>query len=554
MPEKLSMQQFAATIKAKYPDYASVPDDELVRRITYKYPDYLSMVQFDDPNAAIKAQQAAKYPTAAETGVTDNRSAAAVARDQALQVVYGIPQLVTGPLSAIYEGAGAVKDMAMGRGSQRMQSLVSDTTAGALTGTAELIGTPVRGAAALVAPESVQAPTQQEWERHAQASGANAAGVGVGGVISKITPEGLMTRAANNRAAVADSRAPSTIPTNARSAAVQAASRMLNPARRLAAAVEERVAKWIAESPKGNTAALAVEQPPVSILPDNPRSPSAIRAAAQDEARRATTWEQSGSAAAESQPLGIQRPGVPQFVDDALEAGRRQADFDNAPQGFIQTQRPTSPSQPLEVPEGFGSSMTERASGPTAAEITATERAIKPLGRKAQQSTIRNIPQLAKVAPELFPVDYQTFPAKAMQSLERMTKTIETAEAAVPRETMVPRQPILDGFAALAEEYKARGIPSAELAIENVAKRWLELPEQIPWEQFVKMKRGFFDNTATAANSTPLMRAYGHLMDASSKVSTALAEANRAYSIVRRAMQDAGVDVRSGRRIREVGK
>lgn len=44
MPE--TVEQFAARIKAKYPDYQSVPDRELVERITTKYPEYKNQVDF----------------------------------------------------------------------------------------------------------------------------------------------------------------------------------------------------------------------------------------------------------------------------------------------------------------------------------------------------------------------------------------------------------------------------------------------------------------------------------------------------------------------------
>ena len=35
-----SPQEFAASIKAKYPQYAEIPDDELVTRILDKHPVY----------------------------------------------------------------------------------------------------------------------------------------------------------------------------------------------------------------------------------------------------------------------------------------------------------------------------------------------------------------------------------------------------------------------------------------------------------------------------------------------------------------------------------
>ena len=43
----LSVEQFAAKIKAKYPDYASVPDDELAKKIVEKYPEYRTQVSLD---------------------------------------------------------------------------------------------------------------------------------------------------------------------------------------------------------------------------------------------------------------------------------------------------------------------------------------------------------------------------------------------------------------------------------------------------------------------------------------------------------------------------
>jgi hypothetical protein len=42
----LSTAEFAARIKAEYPDYASVPDEELTRRVLAKYPEYRQQVTF----------------------------------------------------------------------------------------------------------------------------------------------------------------------------------------------------------------------------------------------------------------------------------------------------------------------------------------------------------------------------------------------------------------------------------------------------------------------------------------------------------------------------
>ncbi len=119
-----------------------------------------------DPNAAIKAQQAAKYPTLSETGVTDNRTPAEVARDQALQAVYGGGRLIAGMPGAVMEGAGALKDMLTGKGSARMQGVVSDTAAGivspAITAGRGALGQPV---------------SREEWEQAASGAGANLIGL-----------------------------------------------------------------------------------------------------------------------------------------------------------------------------------------------------------------------------------------------------------------------------------------------------------------------------------------------------------------------------------------
>lgn len=52
----LSVQEFAAKVKAKYPEYQSLADDDLARRIVAKYPEYEGQVSLA-PSVAEKAQQ-----------------------------------------------------------------------------------------------------------------------------------------------------------------------------------------------------------------------------------------------------------------------------------------------------------------------------------------------------------------------------------------------------------------------------------------------------------------------------------------------------------------
>lgn len=58
----LSAEEFAGKIKAAYPDYASVPDQELTAKILQKYPDYQSQVL---PPGAAQARAAVAKPLAA---------------------------------------------------------------------------------------------------------------------------------------------------------------------------------------------------------------------------------------------------------------------------------------------------------------------------------------------------------------------------------------------------------------------------------------------------------------------------------------------------------
>jgi hypothetical protein len=44
-----TVEQFAARLKKKYPDYKSVPDRELVEKVLSKHPEYRSQVELDDP-------------------------------------------------------------------------------------------------------------------------------------------------------------------------------------------------------------------------------------------------------------------------------------------------------------------------------------------------------------------------------------------------------------------------------------------------------------------------------------------------------------------------
>lgn len=52
-PAKLSVDEFAAKIKAKYPDYAHIDNAELVKKITTKYPDYNSQIDYGQKKSPV---------------------------------------------------------------------------------------------------------------------------------------------------------------------------------------------------------------------------------------------------------------------------------------------------------------------------------------------------------------------------------------------------------------------------------------------------------------------------------------------------------------------
>jgi hypothetical protein len=62
--QQFTPQEFAAKVKAKYPVYASIPDDQLVEKVTAKYPQYKTSIKFSPesqrPDAVKQAQAVIK--------------------------------------------------------------------------------------------------------------------------------------------------------------------------------------------------------------------------------------------------------------------------------------------------------------------------------------------------------------------------------------------------------------------------------------------------------------------------------------------------------------
>lgn len=53
-PTKISAVEFAAKIKAKYPEYQDISDVELAQKMVAKYPEYVNVVELGEPQPVKK--------------------------------------------------------------------------------------------------------------------------------------------------------------------------------------------------------------------------------------------------------------------------------------------------------------------------------------------------------------------------------------------------------------------------------------------------------------------------------------------------------------------
>jgi hypothetical protein len=301
-----------------------------------------------------------------------------------------------------------------------------------------------------------------------------------------------MEKAGRARAAVANMRGESKIPTTQVGAVKAVAKAAVRPAVNGLATLAEKAAKI--RDPYATTAAMT----------------------ATDEARRAASWEP-----AEKVPLTDQQPLNVPYPQNPTNAE------------YLQPPNPDIPVVPRDV-------------------LMARE-AIAPSGTAAKLSTLRNIPDLLKEVPELAGTPKgPAFDAKLVNGFRAKEAALDAVEKSVPRETQVP---IGNAKAALEElqgDYSAMGMNKAVRALEKLQAGIAEFPQAIPWDQFVEMKRAFFKEVSP--NTAWARKAYRVLMDLSDQVSPELTKANRSYYIVRTALDNAKIDRFSGERIMDVGK
>lgn len=126
MPEELTPQSFARTIKNKYPQYESVPDVELTRRILEKYPAYREKFRQSTMLAGKKAVLTSEFEKAQPESTIGTRS-----REAAIGLLE--PFNAENILGAGKQGIEALWQMLSGGGTGKAQEIVK----GAVTAPAQ---------------------------------------------------------------------------------------------------------------------------------------------------------------------------------------------------------------------------------------------------------------------------------------------------------------------------------------------------------------------------------------------------------------------------------
>lgn len=205
---------------------------------------YQTIFKKPELSPKIAKQQGYKAP---ET--PDERSTWQVAGDQAMNVVKGAMNVIPG---MIHEGGNLVDAAWKGASGRSVEGVMqaSDTAANVLHGVAapfQGLATSARGLGAAIAPETINAPSRQDWEEAAQTGGATAVGAGLEG-LRTVAPETMMSKAASARSVVANIPDPS-FPLTKFSAATQAAKAVARPVVNAGATVLEKLAKIRAGRP-----------------------------------------------------------------------------------------------------------------------------------------------------------------------------------------------------------------------------------------------------------------------------------------------------------------
>lgn len=159
MPDKLNIEQFAAKIRERRPDLASVPNSTLVGKVLMGAPELKDYVDLSPEANGAKDVKPVMYPGG-------NQTAGQVAQDQSAEVLKGAGQAITGLPGALKQLGGAAWDALKGD-----YGASTNAAKQMASGIAQPFATAGRGLGALAAPQSVAPPTEDAWKQAAQGAG-----------------------------------------------------------------------------------------------------------------------------------------------------------------------------------------------------------------------------------------------------------------------------------------------------------------------------------------------------------------------------------------------
>lgn len=194
---------------------------------------------------------------------------------------------------------------------------------------------------------------------------------------------------------------------------------------------------------------------------------------------------------------------------------------------------------------------------------TTVERGLAPSGEMDQLAVLRKAPELAQRYPELTKVSGPAFDMK-LTELQRLNEAnLNAVGKSVPKGTTVLQDTITNGLEKVIDHYRELGEPDAARFVANEWEKWASKDPNIPFDEYMARRQQFGEDinrlgafrTRTGGVDPKLAAArdaYSAIAKASDPV-PGLKQANYDYSLTRGAMENAGMDIKTGRRISGVG-
>jgi hypothetical protein len=232
---------------------------------------------------------------------------------------------------------------------------------------------------------------------------------------------------------------------------------------------------------------------------------------------------------------------------------------------------PMLKESPLAHLAGAVSDLTKqglRAAGVMNPELSAAqqiEQKIAPAGDRARRlamdtaKVLADDPEMVQAKPGLH------FDRMLFWRYRQAGNALRTVEAQIPDQTPVDTRFIQTGMDDLIDRYKSVAADDAVKALSAQKERLTRFGDEMPWDQFNGFKqrlgndleksgvwKRLMNGTATE-KAQALAQAYGHFMETTSGISDELAKANGKFATYADAVDAAGLDRQTGRRVADVG-